>query len=607
MLAALFHFSMFNMKLTKVIFFLALCLFSQMANAEISEWKSERNDTAKVRLLGSFYKGEKNPILGLHFKIKEGWKVYGAESSDIGVPPSLSFEGSKNYQLHEIIWPKAEAGKEILGKETLNYSYYKDEVILPIELVIKDTKQPVNLKLRLDYGLCKDVCIPGSAEFSLDIKGGEDAEALAEIQKFYGKKIIGETVSEKIPAPKTKSSPLFYMIALALLGGAILNIMPCVLPVLSIKLITVIKHLDSELKRIRLAFFFTTLGILFCFILFSFLAIAIRLGGDYFNWGLQFQNPYFLAFIILILSFFIANLLGIFEFTFEQFIATFLDKKINESEKRKNIFVPNFLSGILAVLLATPCSAPFLGTAITFGLTQNFYTIFLIFIAVGIGFSLPYVILFLAPQMVYLLPKPGSWMLKVKKLMALFLAATILWLFYVISDNIGALGTFLIAILALAFFFAVKTKSTFKRFIQLSLVIAATFATVYQFQNKAVKNPPLSENIWLNFSEELLNNSLKEGKVVVIDITADWCLTCKFNKVRVLQDEEVMNVLKQDNVVALRGDITKPDKKIMDFLHKHKRFAIPFNAVYGPNAKSGLLANELLSKKALLDLIKKAS
>jgi suppressor for copper-sensitivity B len=124
--------------------------------------------------------------------------------------------------------------------------------------------------------------------------------------------------------------------------------------------------------------------------------------------------------------------------------------------------------------------------------------------------------------MVYILPKPGMWMIKVKQLMALFLAATILWLLYIMSDNIGNFGAAIIAILTLLFFSAIKQKSVLKRFILMSLIIASAFATAMQFNNQEPKQLPLSENIWLNFSEELLNNSLKEGKVVVIDITADW-------------------------------------------------------------------------------------
>ena len=206
------------------------------------------------------------------------------------------------------------------------------------------------------------------------------------------------------------------MILISLIGGAILNIMPCVLPVLSIKLISIINHSNASLARIRFAFVSTIIGILACFMFFAASAAVIKATGNSLGWGLQFQNPYFLIFLIIILAFFTANLLGIFEITFQQFLTNFLNKKIIEGEGKKNIFMPNFLSGVLAVLLATPCSAPFLGTAISFALSQNLEIIFLVFFMIGLGFALPYIILLITPKIVYLLPKPGNWMIHIKQL-----------------------------------------------------------------------------------------------------------------------------------------------------------------------------------------------
>ena len=591
-------------------FLLILILNSELGYASSSDWQSETKNYAKVKLITSFYQdeaGQKKLIAGLHFKIQDGWKIYGNGSDSIGLPPSLDFSASENYLSHKIIWPKSEIGKEEIGEEKIEYSYYKNEVILPIEIDLKNLNDATKLKLQVTYGLCKDICIPANAEIELKVENNEDLEALKEIQKFYNQKITKENLQIEKTQPTKSRHLLIYMCLLAILGGAILNIMPCVLPVLSIKLMSVIKHLDAEISRIRFAFFATILGILSCFFFFAFLAIIIKVSGNALGWGMQFQNPYFLVFLIIILGFFIANLLGIFEFSFSQVVATFLDKKISENQVKKNIFIPNFLSGILAVLLATPCSAPFLGTAISFGLSQNILTILIIFISIGAGFALPYIILFFAPKLVYLLPKPGNWMVNMKKLMALFLAATILWLLYIFSNNAGLISAILLAILILLLFLAFKLKSSLTRFALISLIISASFALAFHFEGKNEKMLPVSENIWLDFSEDLLNKSLSEGKTVVIDITADWCLTCKFNKIRVLQDEDVLNALTQENVITLRGNITKPNQKIMDFLHKHNRYAIPFNVIYGPNAKNGLLTNELITKKELLFLIDKAS
>lgn len=598
------------MKKKFTLIFAAFFLQISGANSAASNWQENQSNGAKTQFIASFYQdqnGEKKLIAGLHFKIADGWKIYGNGSEGIGLPPSFDFSGSKNYLQHEIFWPNAEIEEEKIGNESIKYSTYKNEIIIPIEIDLQKIDLPTELTLKLDYGLCKDICIPVSENFSLKISDAIDQKSLQEIQKFFPKKITTTNASHPSPNASTANyNSIFYAILLAIFGGAILNVMPCVLPVLSIKLISVIKHSDTEISRVRFAFLSTIFGILFCFIIFAAIACSIKLAGNSLGWGLQFQNPYFLIFLIVILMFFIANLLGVFEITFDQFLATILNKKISLSEERKNIFIPNFLSGILAVLLATPCSAPFLGTAISFALVENFATIFLIFFFIGIGFASPYIILFFSPKLVYFLPKPGAWMAQLKQLMAGFLAATIVWLVYVLSHNLGAMPAFLTATLAVFLLACLKIKSNFLKNLALAAVIFLTFFLPISLQKHYKTKSSAYDAIWKIFDETELRHQVALGKIVVVDITADWCITCKFNKIRVLQDKEIMAKLKGEGTVAMRGDITKPNEEIMNFLQKNNRFAIPFNAVYGPQAPSGIVLNELLTKKELLESIEKA-
>lgn len=592
----------------KNILFLALLFLLQIKNsfAAQSNWQEQESKGAKTKVIASFYEDEsktKKLILGVHFKIEDGWKIYGNDNSGIGMPPSFDFSKSENISAHQISWPEAHLEEEKIGDETFKFLTYKKEVIIPIEVDLKEGSEN-KISFNLDYGLCKDICVPASASFELEIPDEIDEESLAQIQKFFPKKISTKTVIEPT-SDEAPNTALITMIIIALIGGAILNIMPCVLPVLSIKLISVINHSNTPLRKIRFAFISTVIGILSCFILFAGAASLIKITGNSLGWGLQFQNPYFLISLILILTFFTANMLGFFEITFEQFLANLLNRKINEGEKKKNIFLPNFFSGVLAVLLATPCSAPFLGTAISFALSQSFAIIITIFLAIGLGFSLPYLILLITPKMVYLLPKPGKWMLKIKQLMALFLVATVLWLIYVLSNNISYLSAILVTVLAVLVIPALKLKSYFLKSLALISIISLSIISP-NFFKKNLDEKNESEMVWREFDESQIQEQIEMGHVVVIDITADWCLTCKFNKIRVLKDEEVVAKLKSGLIVAMRGDITKPNPQILEFLHKHNRFAIPFNAVYGPNAKEGLLTNELLTKKELFQLIEKA-
>lgn len=598
------------MKKILTLFFTVLFLQTNLAEAAISDWKNNEGSGAKTRLLASFYKndqGEKKLIAGVEFYLGNGWKIYGQGSENIGMPPILDFSHSKSYLKQEVFWPQANQHEEKIGNEIFKYSSYQNEIILPVVIDLQKLEATSELTLTLDYGICKDVCIPVSESFTLKISDEIDLKALSLIQKFYPHKIIDKTETDVSTTDSThKSSGVGYWILIAIIGGAILNIMPCVLPILSIKLLSIIDHRDTKIARIRFAFFSTICGIVLCFLFFAICAVLIKFIGNSFGWGLQFQNPYFLIFLIMVLILFIANLLGIFEITFDQFVLTFFNKKISHSENGRNIFIPNFLSGILAVLLATPCSAPILGSAISFALTRNLFDILLIFCAIGVGFASPYLILLIAPKLVYLLPKPGNWMLNVKKLMALLLAITVAWLSYILSRNIGFMPALTVAILVLLLLLCFEIKSKFIKYLAFVAVITAAFAmpshTVKQSDNDEIP----AASIWIKFDEKQLYQLILQQKVVVIDVTADWCLTCKVNKLTVLNDKEVMEKLSDENIVTMRADITKPDPEVMKFLRKHNRFAIPFNAVYGPNAKHGLLASELLNKKQLLELIEQA-
>jgi suppressor for copper-sensitivity B len=594
------------MKKIFTLIFAVFFLHFEAAFSASSDWHETKSNGAKARLIASFYKdasGTKKLIAGIHFKLGDGWKIYGNDAGGIGMPPSLDFSTSKNFAKDNIIWPKAEAGEEKIGDETIKFAFYKNEVVLPIEVELQDLSQATELTVKLDYGLCKDVCIPVSENFTLKVSDEIDQESLAEIQKFLEKEITA--TKEVVTQTKPKAKPMFtllYAILLAIFGGAILNIMPCVLPVLSIKLISVIKHSEAPIAGIRFAFLATICGILSCFFAFAILATIIKFTGNSLGWGLQFQNPYFLISLIVILVLFLGNLLGFFEINFNQFLSTILNKKITEGEDKKNIFIPNFLSGVLAVMLATPCSAPFLGSAISFALTQNFVVIFLIFLFIGFGFSLPYIILIVSPKLVYLLPKPGNWMVQIKQMLAGLLAATIIWLVYVLSHIIGSFPAFLAGALAITLLAAIKIKSEFLKYTTIAIIAACTLALPSNLQHRQ----QMQEEFWNNFNEAEIYQHVARGEVVVVDITADWCLSCKFNKIRVLQNKEVVEKLKGGTIIAMRGDITKPNEEIMNYLHKNNRFAIPFNAVYGPHAQQGLLASELLTKKELFELIEKA-
>lgn len=601
--------------------FIALSLTANNSFASQTDFQKANNGGAKSRIIASFYEenGQKKLIAGLEVVIDNGWKIYAPDNSGFGVPPSFNFANSKNIDVEKFnpIFPKANLEKEQIGNDTIEYSSYKEKIIIPLELTVIDANKETNLEIEVNYGLCKEICIPVSQKFSLKIPTSQnDSQTLKNIQQYLTNKQIVD--SNLQPTENENSVPqisLLKALLIAFIGGAILNIMPCVLPVLSIKLLSVINHSKSKLNRIRWAFFSTTLGIVFSFTVFASIAVFLKSIGNQIGWGFQFQNPYFLLFLLVVLMIFIANLMGLFEFNFGGSLGSVLDKKITKEEQKKNIFIPNFFSGILAVLLATPCSAPFVGVAISFALSAEMKEIFLIFGSMSLGLALPYLFLIAFPQSVKLMPKPGVWMVKAKQLMAGFLAATAIWLIYILIDNIGFIAAIAASILAILIllFFKIVSKLTFtkSKTALATIVFISLISSVFIIPNRLAYLDKMIEKEqqehWIKFDQSQIPQLVKQGKTVVVDITADWCITCKANKLLVLNSKEVKEKLSQNNVVAMRGDLTKPDETIFNFMKKYNRYGIPFNIVFGPNAPDGILTSELPSKESLLEAIDKAS
>ncbi len=569
-----------------------------------------KNKNSKVRLIASYheYEQQQKLIIGFNFKLKKNWKIYGKSNSSFVQPPTFDFSNSQNIDQEnfKILWPQAKIIEEQILDSTISYPVYEDEITIPIQINVNDPLKPVQIQANISYGLCNKVCIPVDQSLKLTINPGNiDQQALD---------LIYKSLNHNSKPKKNITMTLISAIIISFIGGLILNIMPCVLPVLSIKLLSILKHSKSSIGKIRVAFASTIFGILFCFLIFASIVSILKMAGNYIGWGTQFQNPYFLIGLVVILTIFIANLLGLFEIHVGHALSNLIDKKIKKNNKKSDllhVIFANFLSGILAVLLATPCSAPFLGTAISFAFLQDSVVIFTIFTFMALGLSFPYIILIIFPKSITLLPKPGNWMNKIKNLMAVFLAATIIWLIFILSGNIGFFSSILVAffstLILLCMKICAKTGiSKTKEIIIISIISIFAIITPIKVSKYFEIKTKSYTGLWIKFDKNKINHYLDEGNVVIIDITADWCITCKVNKKLVLDSKEVVAKLKEANIIGMRGDLTKPNKEISDFLAYHNRYAIPFNIVYGPRVRDGVLLSEFLNKKELLHIIDSA-
>ena len=392
------------------------------------------------------------------------------------------------------------------------------------------------------------------------------------------------------------------MLLSAIVGGLILNIMPCVLPVLSLKILGVLKKSGKESPIVRRSFLASAAGIIASFMVLAGLVVGLQVAGKTVGWGFQFQEPYFLIILSLILTFFAANLFGLFEICLPQFLSNFALRKAGKSEG----YLEHFLTGAFATLMATPCSAPFLGTAIGFAFSQGAFEIFALFFAMGIGLSLPYLAFAAFPKLVKLLPKPGAWMVKAKMVLGILLLATAMWILWVLAAQEGVITSLVIAVmlglLIIAFRLPKKlVLGTVAAITMICLILPVLLMQEHEEQPQAV-----STDLWQDFDLGKVKTLVADGKVVMVDVTADWCLTCKANKLLVLNTKEVVEMLKSRNTVAMKADWTNRDPAIADYLKSFGRYGIPFNVVYGPGAPKGIALPELLSEDKVRKALEKA-
>ncbi|KGT89317.1 protein-disulfide reductase DsbD family protein [Enterobacter cancerogenus] len=393
------------------------------------------------------------------------------------------------------------------------------------------------------------------------------------------------------------SQTLWSVILLALLGGLILNLMPCVLPVLAIKLSSLVQQQGQSRRQTRQQFLASSAGILFSFLLLAALMTGLRLSGQALGWGIQFQSSGFLLLMVLVMFLFTASLFDLLHFRLPSGLNTRL------ATQGGNGLLGHFGQGVFATLLATPCSAPFLGTAVAYALTAPLPQLWLLFAALGIGMSLPWLLVAALPGLARCLPRPGRWMIHLRTLLGLLMLLATFWLVTLLIPHWGStvamvLGGVLLLVLCGWLIQRRALQQAGVVFITLTLVGAVFLMTRIEPEEETL--------YWQPLTEAAINQALEQDKRVFVDVTADWCITCKVNKSRVLNQPDVRAALKADDVVLLRGDWTQPDPAIGEFLRKRDRVAIPFNQIYGPALPHGHILSPLLSREAVISTLSEA-
>jgi len=392
---------------------------------------------------------------------------------------------------------------------------------------------------------------------------------------------------------------IFGAIGLALLGGIILNLMPCVFPVLFLKGLALVNSSGEEKKIQRLHGLIYTLGILVSFWIIVAILLVLRASGRELGWGFQLQSPGFIAVLAALMFFLALSLAGQFE------IGLSLTSAGGELAQKKG-YTGSFFTGVLATVVATPCTAPLMGAAVGFALAHSAWMTFLVFTALGIGLALPYLVLTMQPQWTKVLPKPGAWMETLKQLTAVPLFATALWLAWVYAhlysnEGVDRMTRLLVCflILAIAGWCLGKWPAKWGSTIAAIILIACALAL-------PLRKPQAETMTWQPYTAATFQAARASGKPVFVDFTADWCLSCKFNEATVLRSAEIEKKLREDNVQLLKADWTKYDPEITKQLSAVERSGVPTYVIYpaGANSNADVLP-ELLTKDIVLKALEK--
>jgi thiol:disulfide interchange protein len=406
------------------------------------------------------------------------------------------------------------------------------------------------------------------------------------------------------PASTSKIGILLALL-FAFLGGVILNVMPCVLPVLAMKALALASHAGAARHHARAESFSYSLGAILSFVAFGLLIVALRAGGVAIGWGFQLQEPLVVTVLALLMLAVGLNLSGLFEFQPVQ---------AGEALTRKNGNAGAFFTGVLAVAVAAPCTAPFMATAIGYGFTQPPLVVLAVFVALGLGFALPFLLLGLWPALHRILPKPGTWMVKLKQILALPMYATAAWLVWVLAQQvdhnglIAAGGAILALALGLWLWGATRSKSDWLRksgtvlafFCAAGVLYGLSFVTTAKPQEQPAPKPVHAGIASEPYSAARLEALRGQGRPVFIDATASWCITCLVNEEAALSRPKVQAAFKSKHIALLVADWTNSNPAVTALLQAHGRSGVPLYLYYAPGAKEPQILPQLLTEGEVL-------
>jgi thiol:disulfide interchange protein len=542
--------------------------------------------------------------LGVELEIAPGWHVYDRDPGELGLPTrvALHVEGAR---VAPIAWPVPSE----LVEEGLATRVHSGTLWLPSEARFEgQAAMPSVARAEIDLVACRDRCIPAQISLVRTLDGRADPDAARVRARFSALALetqhaVGRGSRASSPAG---ASGLLAAVALGLLGGLLLNAMPCVLPVLAIKLAWLAEVARLERRAMVAHALAYAGGTLSAMGMLATATLLVRAGGASVGWGFQLQEPRFVAALAIVTALLAANLLGVYEIGAPPGSLARVGSQATGPRR-------SFLDGLLAVALATPCTAPCLGAAVGFALAGSAEQVLVVFAAIGLGLALPVLVVVVAPGAMRFLPRGGPWMLELRRLGGLALLATVVWLLFVLGRvaESGAVSATLV-LLWLAALVAhglgwrqrAEGRGRLAATVSIGAALLATLVGLSRFEAMVGDDAAPA----LVFDPVAVAAQVASGRVAFVYFTADWCVTCKLNERLVLDDERVRATLRELGVAVFRADWTRRDEAIRSELARFGRAGVPAYVVYGGgDAATPRMLPELLTVDLLVGALRAAA
>lgn len=528
------------MKKTLNLLLLTLISFWSMSVSALELKRS--TDKVEVSLYTNY--NDINPKQNLEvlikFTMKNGWHIFSQQPGDIGLPTTVDWKIPLSFELSEQSWSLDE---KFVNEDIVQYGYSKTAYYKAVIIPSGDVFNKVRLEAEINWLACKDECIPEKTTFYLDMPvTGNDLRPTQQWDK-----VIQKAQHSFVPRIMEMEVNVWLAILMAFIGGIILNFMPCIFPILTLKAISLAESPYNKKKsRIEAAFY--TAGVVISFIVIATILVLLRKQGEDIGWGFQLQSPTFISVMIVIFFLIFLMLLDVVN------IPNPLINKVGRVSFKKHMW-NSFFTGFFAVLIASPCTAPFMGIAIGYTLAAPLYVYYPVFISLSLGYALPFAMAGLFPKAIHkVLPRPGKWMDILKKIFAIPVLLTCIWLIWVLYNQLDAH----------------YEKST-------------------------------SQLNWRNYNPIQIAELVDKKEPVFVDFTAKWCITCLVNKKVALQSEKFAKLVKTRKINLFRADWTNHDDNIAAALERYGRNSIPLYIYYNGKDKKYEILPQLLTPGILED------